>query len=232
MSPCRYFLPVALLTRLRCILAELLTGKPLFQGTNELETMDQIFRICGTPTREDWPDAFELSFFTLMKPRVQHQRDLRSLVTGPNMTDLALDLLGQLLSMNPDQRPTAQQALEHPYFCTAPFPLPTPFDYSPCHEMQSKEARRRRQEGTDNVISSPPFKVPRRSASPLHTESQTLPPPFPRSSLSLYPTFAPPERSFQPSFPPGWEQYSVSTHPNPKPVPFPSLSQNTGWGRR
>ena len=33
-----------------CIFAELLLGKPLLQGKTEMEQLDLIFKLCGTPT--------------------------------------------------------------------------------------------------------------------------------------------------------------------------------------
>ena len=38
------------------------------------------------------------------------------------MDDLAIDLIEKMLSMNPDKRITAQQALSHKYLTTEPFP--------------------------------------------------------------------------------------------------------------
>jgi serine/threonine protein kinase len=48
-----------------CVLAELFIGHPLFQGKAELEQINKIFELCGTPTLENWPDykyPFPLQF--------------------------------------------------------------------------------------------------------------------------------------------------------------------------
>ena len=37
-----------------CLFVELLTLKPLFPGSSELETMMRIFRVLGKPTEEQW----------------------------------------------------------------------------------------------------------------------------------------------------------------------------------
>ncbi|TMW55980.1 hypothetical protein Poli38472_008628 [Pythium oligandrum] len=39
-----------------CVFAELYIGHPLFQGKTELEQINKIFDICGTPTTDSWPD--------------------------------------------------------------------------------------------------------------------------------------------------------------------------------
>ena len=45
---------------LGCIMAELLTKKVLFQGTGELDQIDKIFKVLGSPTEETWPGHKEL----------------------------------------------------------------------------------------------------------------------------------------------------------------------------
>lgn len=37
-----------------CIFGELMQGKPLFPGRNELECLEQVFNMLGTPDSEDW----------------------------------------------------------------------------------------------------------------------------------------------------------------------------------
>ena len=41
-------------------MAELLTKKVLFQGTGELDQIDKIFKVLGSPTEETWPGHKEL----------------------------------------------------------------------------------------------------------------------------------------------------------------------------
>ena len=42
------------------------------------------------------------------------KKDFHQFFVGAN--SVAIDLLEKLLTMDPDRRPTAEQALEHPYF--------------------------------------------------------------------------------------------------------------------
>ena len=39
-----------------CILAELISGQPLFPGRNETDQLGTIFSLLGTPTEVDWPE--------------------------------------------------------------------------------------------------------------------------------------------------------------------------------
>lgn len=97
-----------------CILAELLGGKPLFRGKDYVDQLNQILLILGTP-RES----------TLTKiGSVRAQNYVRSLPLMrkvpyteifPNANPLALDLLEKMLTLDPYQRITVEEALAHPY---------------------------------------------------------------------------------------------------------------------
>lgn len=97
-----------------CILAELLGGKPLFRGKDYVDQLNQILLILGTP-RES----------TLTKiGSIRAQNYVRSLPLMrkvpyteifPNANPLALDLLEKMLTLDPYQRITVEEALAHPY---------------------------------------------------------------------------------------------------------------------
>lgn len=46
-----------------CLMAEFLTKQPLFPGQRELDQLDRIFRVCGTPKEDDWKDLSNLRFW-------------------------------------------------------------------------------------------------------------------------------------------------------------------------
>uniref|UniRef100_A0A673LK95 mitogen-activated protein kinase n=1 Tax=Sinocyclocheilus rhinocerous TaxID=307959 RepID=A0A673LK95_9TELE len=98
-----------------CIMAELLTGRTLFPGTDHINQLQQIMRLTGTP-----PDSLISSM-----PSHEAQNYISSLVYMPkrNFADvfvganpLAVDLLEKMLVLDTDKRITASQALAHPYF--------------------------------------------------------------------------------------------------------------------
>lgn len=98
-----------------CILAEMLAGKPLFQGVNAIDQMQRILDVVGTPSDQDleWISSESTRAYV----KAQHQRPASNLASlFPYAEDLALDLLSQLLQFNPHKRPTAAEALTHPYF--------------------------------------------------------------------------------------------------------------------
>lgn len=103
-----------------CILAELELRTPLLPGENDLDQLSKIFHLCGTPTGESWPGMEELVNFVRIKPfpRVPFAQVLTA------ASDTAVDLLEKLLVCNPSGRLTCSQALQHPFFSSAPGPTP------------------------------------------------------------------------------------------------------------
>ena len=42
-------------------MAELYTLSPLFAGTNEVDQLNKIIKIMGTPDKADWPEGYKLA---------------------------------------------------------------------------------------------------------------------------------------------------------------------------
>lgn len=110
-----------------CILAEMLLGEPLFQGQDEIDQLHKIFKLMGTPNEKQWPGWSQLPNakrinFTAKQyldslrekfPKFSYEDDFV-------LTDKGFDLLKKLLSYDPDKRPTAEEALSHPWFYENP----------------------------------------------------------------------------------------------------------------
>uniref|UniRef100_A0A8C9TYX9 mitogen-activated protein kinase n=1 Tax=Scleropages formosus TaxID=113540 RepID=A0A8C9TYX9_SCLFO len=98
-----------------CIMAELLTGRTLFPGTDHIDQLKLIMLLVGTPGPE-----------LLMKISSESARNyINSLPHMPkrNFADVfiganpqAVDLLEKMLVLDTDKRITAAEALAHPYF--------------------------------------------------------------------------------------------------------------------
>ncbi|KAL2943387.1 Mitogen-activated protein kinase 19 [Bienertia sinuspersici] len=98
-----------------CIFAEVLTGKPLFPGKSVVHQLDLITDLLGTPSHD------VISGVRNDKAR-KYLTDMRKKQPVPfsqkfpNADPLALRLLQRLLSFDPKDRPTAEEALADPYF--------------------------------------------------------------------------------------------------------------------
>jgi mitogen-activated protein kinase 1/3 len=98
-----------------CIFAEMLgKGKPLFPGKNSIEQLELMTAIIGTPSDE--------AIAKLQSPHARQHfhklaRKARKPFTQiyPHADPLACDLLEKLLDFDPARRPTALEALQHPY---------------------------------------------------------------------------------------------------------------------
>ena len=46
---------------------ELFTGSAIFPGKTEIDQPIEIFKICGTPTQDNWPEFFTLPWTQYIK---------------------------------------------------------------------------------------------------------------------------------------------------------------------
>jgi len=96
-----------------CIFAEMVTGRPLFPGSNPSDQLLRIFKVLGTPTVESWPAVKELPDWKEDFPPFE-RRDLRTVV--PGLDSNGYDILEKMLKYEPTERITAEEALKHPFF--------------------------------------------------------------------------------------------------------------------
>uniref|UniRef100_A0A8C9X914 Mitogen-activated protein kinase n=1 Tax=Sander lucioperca TaxID=283035 RepID=A0A8C9X914_SANLU len=96
-----------------CILAEMLSNRPIFPGKHYLDQLNHILGVLGSPSQDD------LNCIINMKAR----NYLQSLPHKPRIPweslykadSKALDLLGRMLTFNPVKRISVEEALAHPY---------------------------------------------------------------------------------------------------------------------
>ncbi|KAH9965955.1 kinase-like domain-containing protein [Russula dissimulans] len=136
-----------------CIMLELFTTKPIFQGNDEIHQLEFIFKILGTPTPERWPGVTNLPWYELVKPKEAIPNRFRDLFRKW-LSPAGLDLAEELLAFDPLHRVTAVQALEAAYFKAEAPPPAMPTGLSSLegewHELETKRERakkRRRVEG-------------------------------------------------------------------------------------
>ncbi|GMY26464.1 cyclin-dependent kinase G-2 isoform X1 [Fagus crenata] len=130
---------------LGCIMAELLSKEPLFNGKTEFDQLDKIFRILGTPNETIWPGFSKLPGVKVNF--VKHQYNLlrkkfpaTSFTGSPVLSDSGFDLLDKLLTYDPEKRITAEAALNHEWFREVP--LPKSKEFMPTFPAQHAQDRR------------------------------------------------------------------------------------------
>ncbi|ESK96034.1 protein kinase [Moniliophthora roreri MCA 2997] len=127
-----------------CIMLELFTKKPVFQGNDEISQLDVIYRIIGTPDRERWAEVANLPWYELVRPKdivPNHFRELFQKWMSP----AALDLAERLLEYDPSRRINAIDAMQAPYFTTEEPPAEKPVGLATLegewHELETKRER-------------------------------------------------------------------------------------------
>jgi len=110
----RYACPVDIWS-IGCIMAELITKKPLFQGDSEIDQLFRIFRILRTPTEELWPGVSELPDFKASFPRWT-EFNLPTHISRLSDNEQGVDILQKMLVYAPNSRITAKAAVAHPFF--------------------------------------------------------------------------------------------------------------------
>jgi serine/threonine protein kinase len=103
---------------LGCLLYEMITTRRLFTPSTRthIGQLDSIFKICGFPTDHTWPGFTGLPAGFLVIPATGPQPPLRDRLLGALPPEFAgfADLIEGMLRLDPAQRITIQEALEHP----------------------------------------------------------------------------------------------------------------------
>ena len=107
-----------------CVFGELLRGKPLMDGRNEMEQLQRMFDLLGPPNVDEWPCLNELPILKQGQIELPKRWHLQN--NGKHLLDIfqgwdcpsGIKLLMGLLKYNPDMRLTAKEALSADYFST------------------------------------------------------------------------------------------------------------------
>ncbi|KAL8501928.1 hypothetical protein ACS0TY_021160 [Phlomoides rotata] len=87
-----------------CIMGELVLKEALFQGRSDMDQLDKIFEVVGTPNAK------------FVQPRDNLIRSKLCFSRVAMMKELGFDLLSRLLTCDPANRITADSALNHAWF--------------------------------------------------------------------------------------------------------------------
>ncbi|KAJ7634885.1 mitogen-activated protein kinase [Roridomyces roridus] len=97
-----------------CILAEMLSGKPLFPGRDYHHQLTLILDVLGTPTLDEfYAITTRRSRDYIRALPFRKRRNFSTLF--PNANPMALDFLAKTLTFDPKKRITCEEALAHPY---------------------------------------------------------------------------------------------------------------------
>ena len=108
-----------------CVLAEMLSGKPLFPGRDYHHQLSIILDVLGTPSLDDfYAISSHRSREYIRALPFRKKKAFASLF--PTANPLAIDLLEQLLTFSPKNRIDVEGALAHPYLEVRCPPLSLP----------------------------------------------------------------------------------------------------------
>ncbi|XP_021903077.1 cyclin-dependent kinase F-4 [Carica papaya] len=96
------------------IMAELFTLRPLFPGASEADEIYKICSVIGSPTKDTWADGLNLARAINYQFPELPDVPLSSLI--PSASEDGISLITSLCSWDPSKRPTAAEALQHPFF--------------------------------------------------------------------------------------------------------------------
>jgi len=136
-----------------CIFFELLLGKPLFTGKTEMDQLQLIFDMLGTPSPNSWTGLNDLKLLRTGQVSIptedSHRKQAKLRPKYAHKMPLpAMNLLEKLLELDPEKRLTAERALDSRYFLSEPIAPERPEDLGPIqvkdhfHEFQTKRKRR------------------------------------------------------------------------------------------
>jgi len=102
------------------LLAELVTGRPLLPGRNVLDQLSLVYNHLGTPKIEEWPSVTSLPDYGKLdfgsKPSKPFEEFLPRACESPGL----VDLLSNMVVLNPSKRFTAEKALAHDWLSPTP----------------------------------------------------------------------------------------------------------------
>ncbi|KAF9266052.1 Pkinase-domain-containing protein [Marasmius fiardii PR-910] len=187
-----------------CVFGEMFLRRPILPGTSDIDQLEKIWQLCGTPNQHTWPHHDRLPGCEGITRWKNYPRKIKQAYEA--ISSEVCDLMDKLLTCNPNFRISAETALDHDYFWTDPLPadpktLPS---YEASHEFDKRSQR---------AMNRPPPQPP----IPQHPRMDHRHEPQHRA-------MAIPHHNARPPAPPnGWPQPNKPiNHPGmPQPPPMP-----------
>ena len=101
-----------------CIFYELTHARHLFHGQTEISLLFDVFKMFGTPNESIWQGSKDLPYLGVNFPKwkVNGNEKLIEICSQFTEHNVEIDLLTQMLQLEPSKRVTIKGALEHPFF--------------------------------------------------------------------------------------------------------------------
>lgn len=103
------------------VIAEIMQLKPLFPGNNDIDQMSKVFQIMGNPTSASWPGVELLPDFSKVGFPVMDPIKFNILIPYAHAKDI--NLIEQMIILDPKKRITAHDATSLPYFTEFPLAI-------------------------------------------------------------------------------------------------------------
>eukprot|EP00980_Cylindrotheca_fusiformis_P012563 scaffold3084_cov144-Cylindrotheca_fusiformis.AAC.11 len=94
------------------VVAELITGRPIFEGKNVLDQLSLIFDFLGTPTDASWPSCNSLPDFGKLSFKSKLPQPWERILPRTTEDRALHNLLSQLVVLDPKRRLSSKEALE------------------------------------------------------------------------------------------------------------------------
>ncbi|KAH0789982.1 CMGC family protein kinase [Histomonas meleagridis] len=126
---------------LGCVIYEIITGKVLFKPStsSDISQLDSIFRICGSPTVDNWPSFQQLpkaEYASMMRLYDSRLEEFLQNTLPPEFLGIK-DLIKSMLHLDPKNRITVEEALSYPLLTYETLELPQ-IPIPECHAMDTQ----------------------------------------------------------------------------------------------
>ena len=119
-----------------CVYAEMVLRRPFLMGIDAqhadwstqggvIKQIEKICEVIGTPTEENWPGVTKLKDWFEPTKQVPVRDKSYFMAALPTAGSTGVEFLMRMLTLDPKQRATAREILQHEYWTADPRPTPT-----------------------------------------------------------------------------------------------------------